>query len=309
MKPKRFASKEPEVIRRLPRGVEYTFVKVIFHDAPAPLTTLSWLPRKEGAKPSDSLWLAFRGKTYRSIDRRLSKEEAAISSDEQRQDIRALRHYFVEQFLGDIGPYARLTNRWMRRMLHHDPAGLDAAALVPSRAAIAATLQFEVWENAGTGPRLLEQQTLSSGTAPWGGMVGWFDADEADRICMTLFRKYFPEIMARRPGRFWRSDRDPAGWQVITQFVIPYLYDYLWPYYPVRHYQNDHFERSAGKYPRQLAVDITDLIRLERPELAPKLTPERVIATIQRYLTKARDDRPMGMALFQLWPPHEGGRT
>src|SRR5437879_292792 len=95
------STNEPEVIRRLPPGVEYTFVKMIIQGAPSPLTMLSWV----STVGDDPLWAAFRTKTYRVIDRYLRKEEVALSptsSDEQRQRVRALRHHFVEQFFGDL---------------------------------------------------------------------------------------------------------------------------------------------------------------------------------------------------------------
>src|SRR5215831_14102650 len=121
-------SKALDVLDRLPPGVEYTFVKMIVLGAPGPLTTSSWIAapgeqrspadrvqvkqgdageagvsddrhgeRPRGQADTENLWRAFRTKTYRVIDRRLCKAEAALGPaalDEQRMQVRAFRHQF-----------------------------------------------------------------------------------------------------------------------------------------------------------------------------------------------------------------------
>src|SRR5262249_2486054 len=156
-------------------------------------------------------------------------------------------------------------------------------------------------------PVLLERQTLPSGPPPWGDAdVPWIDPDESDRVCTALFRKYFALIMQQRPGRYWRSQRAPVGWPVITKYVVPALYHYLRPYYPVRQYHHHFDEPSPGKYPRQLVEDMRDMLRLERLDLANDLTIERVTAAIQRHLKRAAPDRLMGRKMFEVpLPPRE----
>ena len=61
------------VIRRLPGGVDYSCVKMIIHDVPAPLTAWSWRSRAEhdGSHRNHygRAWAAFSNCSYRVIDR------------------------------------------------------------------------------------------------------------------------------------------------------------------------------------------------------------------------------------------------
>ena len=65
---------DPPVIRRLPRSVDYTHIKMIILSLPAPLTTLVW----RADPTADPLWAAFNRKTLRAIDRQLRRREAAL---------------------------------------------------------------------------------------------------------------------------------------------------------------------------------------------------------------------------------------
>ncbi len=58
-------------------GVEYTFIKRIIFGLPSALTSLLWL-----AQPGDDerLLAAFKGKSYRAIDRALRRREARLSA-------------------------------------------------------------------------------------------------------------------------------------------------------------------------------------------------------------------------------------
>jgi hypothetical protein len=115
----------------------------------------------------------------------------------------------------------------------------------------------------------------------------------------VLIRNYFRPILHKRVGQRWRTEREPAGWPILTQRVIPALYDYLRPYYSARPYRHHRQSRSEGHFPAALRRDITDLITLECPHLAEALTMERVTAIIQRYLRRASRDRRMGIDLFK----------
>jgi hypothetical protein len=105
-------------------------------------------------------------------------------------------------------------------------------------------------------------------------------------------------VLRLRVGHRWRTEREPAGWPVLTQHAIPHLYDYMLRYYPVRRYTHDRRGPSAGHFPAALRRDIVDLIKLQCPHLADGLTPNRVTAIIRRYLRHADPKRPMGFAKF-----------
>ncbi len=106
--------------------------------------------------------------------------------------------------------------------------------------------------------------------------------------------------MRLRAGQPWRSRRASVGWPIITQYVIPRLYDYLKPYYPVRSYTHERVRRSPGKYPARLREDIADILRLEFPHLTKTVTAKGVTAAIQNYLRRAPKDRAMGLDLFRV---------
>lgn len=115
--------------------------------------------------------------------------------------------------------------------------------------------------------------------------------------------------MKRRPGRHWRTERAPSGWPLITQHVIPELYDYLRPYYATRQYRHGRTDYSSGDYPVQLRRDITEILQVELPHLAGEIGVERVTAAIQRYLDGAPTDRPMGRKLFVVSLPKADNKT
>jgi hypothetical protein len=63
---------EPAVLHRLPREVEFTFIKMILDEIPDALTTALWVDN-QGA---DDLSTRFRNKTYGATDRALRDAEA-----------------------------------------------------------------------------------------------------------------------------------------------------------------------------------------------------------------------------------------
>ena len=82
----------------------------------------------------------------------------------------------------------------------------------------------------------------------------------------------------------WRSNYSPEGWRLVTQHVVPQLYEHLSPFYPVRRYRRGG-RTGPGQYPARLRRDITDIIRFELP-MARRLTVARVTAAIQRYTAR-----------------------
>ncbi len=285
------------MLRRLPAGVEYTFVKMIIAQAPPALTTLSWL----AAAPDESPWGWFRArKSYRAIDRALQRQAQNLPANPQstvHQTFRAVRNQFVQQVLGAIDLAANRTKRWISITLS-DPARLVETHRLPGP--LRPTWVIGVWRWSRKGAVLLAERRLLPGPPPGGHTrVAWFDPEQFDETCRALFRKYFPDVLRMKPGRPWRTNRrSTVGWPLITQGIVPALYDYLKPYYRARRYRHHRHQVSAGHYPLQLRRDICALVCLELPHLARELTVARVTAAIQRHLAVASQDRPMGRAMF-----------
>jgi hypothetical protein len=276
---------------------------MITHEVPPALTTLSWTVRERQEAP----WAWFGRKSYFAIDRELRRQAASFPAgpgSNARQTFTAVRTEFVHQVLGAIQLEAGRTKRWISTILSNPsrPAEEDRppGPLQP-------TWVICVWrqsKNQKIGPVLLAEREFRSGPPPWGdARVAWFDPDQIDETYRALFREYFPEVLRLKPGRYWRTNRgDPVGWPLLTQYVVPRLYDYLRPYYPVRGYRR-RGRSLEGHYPLQLRRDICDLVRLELPHLARGLTVARVTAAIQRHVATAPKDRPMGRAMFVVGRP------
>jgi len=294
---------EPAVLQRLPREVEYTFVKAILADVPGPTITAVWT----AGDPSDEITRRFRNKTYGAVDRALTRAEEALqrlsphAETAERSTVQALRQAWVQQVVGEtagLRPNAmRIVARWTdpdRLGLPLTPTGLDGPGLV-----------IEVLLTVRSTHFLVERWALPAVLMPWRPDTGvpWVDPDLVNEIYTVLIRTYFRPILGKRVGQRWRTEREPAGWPVLTQFVIPAMYDYLRPYYQTRPYRHHRESRSGGHFPAALRRDITDLIKLECPHLAQALTVARVTAIIQRYLRRAPHDRRMGIDLFKPTPP------
>jgi len=87
---------------------------------------------------------------------------------------------------------------------------------------------------------------------PWRpGGVPWIDPDFVDQLYARLVRTHFRSVLSQLVGHRWRSHREAAGWPVLTQQVIPRLYDYLRPYYPVRSYHDHRQMRRVATTPRR----------------------------------------------------------
>ena len=287
------------MLQRLPREVEYTFIKMILADVPGPSTTASWTDHE----PGDEISKRFRNKTYGAVDRALQKAEAALrklAPDEeaaQRAQVRSRRHAWAQQVLGETGALVsgaiRIVTTWTdpeRLGISPTSTGLDGPGLV-----------IEIVRTFRRRPRLLERWALPATLMPWRPKMGipWVDPELINEIYAVLIRTYFRAILRKRVGQRWRTQREPAGWPILTQRVIPALYDYLRPYYPARPYRHHRQSRSGGHFPAALRRDIRDLIKLECPHLAEALTMERVTAIIQRYIRRAPQDRRMGIDLFK----------
>jgi hypothetical protein len=141
-------------------------------------------------------------------------------------------------------------------------------------------------ENAGSaGPTVLDERFVASTPSAWNASIPFIDSEECDRIILELVAKHFPRLLSVRVSARWRSKYSPEGWPLITQHIVPRLYDYLRPFYSVRRHRRAG-RSGPGQYSAQLRRDITDIVRLELPHLAKKLTVARVTAAIQRYIAR-----------------------
>ena len=287
------------VLDRLPPGVEYTHVKMILWSLPAPMDVLAWVV----SDPNEPIWSLFRGKTFRALDRVLRQRERQLAAagpaadTEARTHIEMLRHYFVQHFLyaiQDWDPHRK--TRWLSIRLVTPPPGTEHVPGLEHPGKV-----LEVWTPGRPQPQLLDRVVMPPSLPPWGDpRVHYYDPVLSDRLTTEVLRQHFPEVMRRRIGQGWRSDREAVGWPMVTQRAVPALYDYLRPFYPIRSYRKALRFLTRGDYPAQLLQDITDILRFELPYLAAELTVDRVQAAVQRYLRHAPRKRPMGPDLFRL---------
>jgi hypothetical protein len=294
-RPGTVSESDPEAIRALieglPSGIDYTCIKRFFLELPPWMTTWTWMAAPMAEDPA---WRSFAGKTFRTIDRLLSRRETALAqrpddlTEKERRTIRGLRGQWVHQLLGEL-PFRPSGSLWVvtRRTRVQGPE--------PKTRSLT---HIEAWTVEGTRLRLLERRTVAPEVKHWNGdTVDYFDFATVNRILADMIRTYARDLMARRCGARWRSRRRPAGWPTITRYAIPWLYDYLRPFYRVRGYRHGRERPSAGHYPVKLRQDLLGILRFERPDLADGLTIAHITAAIQHYLRTAPAKRPMGKKL------------
>jgi hypothetical protein len=277
------AAGEPAVIPRLPKGVEYTHIKAIFMNLPSSLTTLLWADESSG----DALLTAFKDRTVRAADRALRRAEESASD---RRQVALIRHELVQLCVGAlhaIPPHDRaITVEQVFPQLfaaEHQPA----ISVPHVRITVSG---IETGRRRPKQPRpswkVLETRTIVSEPADWSPSIPWFDTERVDRAILELVRAHCPRLMSVRVGPRWRSNYPSEGWRLITQQAVPALYEYLRPFYRVRPHRRSGREDGPGHYPARLRRDITDVVRVELPHLASKLTVARVTAAIQRHIAR-----------------------
>ena len=204
---------DPPVIRRLPRSVDYTHIKMIILSLPAPLTTLVW----RGDPTADPLWGAFNRKSLRAIDRQLRRREATLGAHgpavpaTEGAFLQGLRQQWVLLCLREMNERASHERlRWIR-VRRVDPTRFPPEFRPPGPPQLHDVI--EVWKAGRRGPALIDQRTLLPTVPPWGDpKVPWFDPDEYHRACAELLRHHFADVLSRRCGRRWRSKYPPPGW-------------------------------------------------------------------------------------------------
>ena len=282
-----------EITERLPPAIHYGHILMIVHGVPIDPTTALIL-----SSPADSgLAALLRTGTYAQILGALDAEIGQITSlrlmsDRIKQEaLRFLAFWKRSVYVALLGePALAHQGRAFRCSLV--PTGRDAEGLLyrwPDE-------RIQVWGlpgGPGATPVLLEERLVGTREDY---TVHWLRAVEAllARHCQL------EPLVRRRYLAAWRSFRDRPGWPVVTQTLIPRLYDYLRPYYPTRRYTTGRRAPGPAAYPRRLMEDLAELLRLERPELCDGLTGRHVQAAVQRYLQHADPHRPLGVALFRV---------
>ena len=290
---------EPAVLARLPAAVEYTYIKMILLSVLSPMYWFPWLD----PHAADPTWVRFGRGTFRAVDRILRREEQHLAAaghgvpTQAHDRVRMLRHLFVQHLVQAVRYWdPECATRWIEIRLVSPPPDPQRPRRFEYREWV-----LDAWARSRGMPQLLAQVVVAPGVPPWGDeRVLYYDPVLTDARTVEVVRRHFPEVMGQRIGQGWRSERAPGGWPMLTQKVIPALYDYLRPFYTARSYWKQHLFPTSGDYSTQLLQDITDILRLEMPPIAALLTVERVQGAVQRYLEKARPDRPMG---FDLFPP------
>lgn len=271
---------------------------MIFFDLPSSISTSTW----QSAESGDALLTAFAGRTARAIEWELRRVERALptmdddAAGRERARIRMLRHELVQLCFQEVnrsraqGPARSIVRALVTPELFRPecrPPGPDTPHT-----------RIRVWERPNSkargrsAPKLLAERFFVSTAAPWGdACIPWQDTDEIERVIMELLLRFFPKVMNVRCGSRWRSKYPAVGWPLITQYVVPCLFEELRPYYPVRHYRDHRQAAPAGHYSAHLLRDITDIIRLEPPYLAQALTVGRVTAAVQRYVQQRRREQ------------------
>ncbi len=93
------------------------------------------------------------------------------------------------------------------------------------------------------------------------------------------------------PAQGLVTARNPQGWPIFTRYVIPNLYEFLFPYYrTVGHYSEKRDQAPkldrAAYYPKELLEDMVDILKVEHPYWFDDYTVDKLKAVIQRYLVK-----------------------
>ena len=231
----------------LPSGVDYTCVKRFFLELPSWMTTLAWMAAPTAEDPA---WRGFAGKTFRTVDRLLRQRETALAQRppdevaEAHRTVTALRGQWIHQLLDEL-PRRTAGSLWVVTRLTRNPG--------PARTTRSVT-HVEVCTlertRERTRLRLLERRTIAPSVKHWNGdRVDHFALDALHAALADVIRTHARDLLSRRCGTRWRSRRRPAGWPIVTRYAIPWLYDYLRPFYAVRGYRHRRTRPSAGHYP------------------------------------------------------------
>jgi len=299
------------------QALDYGFVKAIVFGAPLDQMNASLI--RPSAIP-DPLRDFFRRATYGQILKRIEDEERQaqslifLNAGEKTAFLRLLKGYrrllVYEPLMDEAERRQERQFRWQVAFVATPPGKGEKED--KERSLEASALQIQVWtcpKQDAEEPRLLGEEVI-----PFEGDFFSKFEQAADRFLSGLFNQavdrllqthcQMPELLRLRFRRAWWSKRpSPTGFAIVTGYLIPKLYDYLRPFYPVKPPRR---RSGPGAYPQQLMRDIAEVLRLERPELCSALTPSRVRGVVERYLARAKPGRPMGEAMFRVRSRYTG---
>lgn len=288
-----------DLLQRLPADVveNYAYVKLIITSAPIELMG-TLLLHPDGA--SDPMARLFRKGSYGKILDAIDAEEKQvrrldlIGNNTRRQALsrlQGLRVFVYRSLLAE--PALATQGRSFRELISATDSDADGSPRY-----IYPQLRIQVWtrpKGKRQEPKLLGERVVPPGE-DWPERFSLAVADLLKAYCSM------DDLLRLRFRRRWWTGRGPEGWPVVTQCLVPALYDFLRPYYPTRPYTGSGSNPDPGALNRRLMRDIADILRMERPELCVKLTPPRVRAAVSRYIRVADPERPMGEAMFVVGP-------
>ncbi len=281
-----------DLSQRLPPEVNYGHILTIVHGVRVDAATALMLGSTVDSGLAAMLRTGTSGQILAAIDAEIDQVTSLrLVSDRIKQEaLRFLTYWKHSVYVAVLGEPA-LAQQGRAFRFTVVPTGFDAAGplyLWPDQ-------RIQVWSlPGGTGgpPVLLDERlvgTREEYTANWVRAVQELLAQHC-QIEPLLRRRYLATA---------RSFRHRPGWPVVTQTLIPRLYDYLRPSYPTRRYTKGRHAAGPAAYPRRLMEDMAELLRLERPDLCDGLTWRHVQAAVQRYLRHADPHRPLGVAMFR----------
>lgn len=310
--PRSTASADPDrtkiradLLQRLPADVleNYAGVKLIIASADIePITT--FLLRRDAA--SDPMARLFREGSYGRILDAIDTEEKHVrrlflsGDDTRRQALSRLDGLMFSVYQSLLTePALAAQGRLFKVLLCATDLDPDADGS-PRPRYINPPLRIEVWtrpKGKRQEPRLLDERVLPPGE----------DLPKRFSLAVVDLLKAHCRIEELRRLRFrrrWWTGRSPEGWPVVTQRLVPRLYDFLRRWYPTRPYAGSGSNPEPGALNRRVMRDIADILRMERPDLCAKLTLPRVRAAVSRYIRVADPERPIGEAMFVVGPSY-----
>jgi|ERR1700722_2778390 len=92
------------------------------------------------------------------------------------------------------------------------------------------------------------------------------------------------------PRRYLVSSRKSQGWPIYTRVIIPQLYEFLTPHYSKRGHHSEKrdmaVEARKALFPKELLVDMLEILQMEHPHVFGRTTLNQLKATIQRHLAR-----------------------
>ena len=101
------------------------------------------------------------------------------------------------------------------------------------------------------------------------------------------------------PSRILISNRSSKqGWPVFTRFIIPPLYEFMWPHYKSPGHYSAKRDGTAAQakgpalLPKALLQDMLEILKMEHDWAFDKATLPQLKAILQRYLAERAQPRP-----------------